>query len=503
MKLTRLIENLGPVSTRGNTGVEVKGIAVDSRRVSPGDLFVAVPGGRHNGADFVFEARNRGAVGVVAEEFTSAVNGNLPQVRVDDSRRALGLLANRFFDYPAAGLKLIGVTGTNGKTTVSILARAVLEEAGIPTGLLGTIYYGIGQRRLPSSLTTPAPPRLQELLAEMKRARVTHAVLEVSSHAVVQERLAGIEFSTAVFTNLSREHLDFHRTLDGYRAAKLRFFSTLHQGSLDPEEKTAILNFDDPLTKKILRNLSVPAVTYGFSPRADLYASRLVPGRDGTSFRIRCRPSGGRDVLLPARINMPGTHNVANALAVVALGLSEGVAPEAILRTLEKSPGIPGRLERVETGRGFDLFVDYAHTPAGLENVLKTLRRLYRKRLIVVFGCGGDRDSGKRPLMGKAAARWADRTIVTSDNPRSEDPAAIIEEIRAGISRGTRGVRAIEDRREAIEEACRLARPGDAVLIAGKGHEREQIFSNLIIPFDDREAARQALANLPEKFGGE
>ncbi len=494
MKLSRLIEDLGPTPTRGNTGVEVKGIAVDSRRVSPGDLFIAIPGGRHNGADYIAQAKDRGAVGVVLEEFTSAVNGNLAQIKASDARRALALISNRFFNYPAAGLKLIGVTGTNGKTTVSILARSVLEAAGIATGLLGTIYYGIGERRLPSGLTTPAPPRLQELLAEMKRAQVTQAVLEVSSHAIAQERLAGLEFSTAVFTNLTREHLDFHRTLEEYRAAKLRFFQTLHHGSLPPERKKAIVNLDDPLAKKILGEISVPAVTYGFSPRADLSASHPLPGRDGTRFKIHWQ-----DAIVPARIKMPGRHNVANALAVIAIGLSEGIAVEAIVKTLERSPGIPGRLERVETGRGFDLFVDYAHTPAGLENVLKTLRGLYPKRLIVVFGCGGDRDVGKRPLMGRAAARWADRTILTSDNPRSEDPAAIIEAIRAGIPRGAKGIRRIEDRREAIEEACRAARPGDAVLIAGKGHEREQIFSNRIIPFDDREAARKVLAEL----GGE
>ncbi len=489
MKLSVLIKELGPVPTRGNTGVEIRGLATDSRRAGPGDLFVAISGGRHQGADFIPEARNRGAAGVVVEEFTSAVNGNMPQVKVGNPRRALGLLANRFFDYPASGLKLTGVTGTNGKTTVSILARAVLEEAGMTTGLLGTIYYGIGSRRLPSSLTTPAPPQLQELLSEMKRGGVERAILEVSSHAVTQERLAGIEFSTAVFTNLSREHLDFHQTLDEYRATKLRFLTTLHRGDLPPEEKRVIVNLDDPLAETILRQLAVPAVTYGFSPRADLSASRLKLGRSGSQFTLRWEKSE-----FPARINLPGRHNVANSLAVIALGLGEGIAPDKILRTLENHPGIPGRLERVETGYGFDLFVDYAHTPDGLENVLKTLRRLYRKHLIVVFGCGGDRDPGKRPLMGKAAVRWADRVILTSDNPRSEDPAAIIEGIRSGIPRRTRGVTAIEDRRSAIEAACRLARPGDVVLIAGKGHEREQIFSNLIIPFDDRQVARKILA---------
>lgn len=494
MKLSRLIEELGPVPVRGNTGVEVTGIALDSRRVSPGDLFVAVPGARHNGADFIFQARERGAVGVVVEEFTSAVNGNLAQVKADNPRRALSLLSNRFFNYPSADLKMIGVTGTNGKTTVSILGRAVLESAGISTGLLGTIYYGIKERRLPSPLTTPAPPRLQELLAEMKRAEVSHAILEVSSHAVCQERLAGIEFSTAIFTNLSREHLDFHRTLEGYRAAKLRFFQTLYQGSLPPERKIAIVNLDDPLAKKILSDIFLPSLTYGFSPAADISVSRVVPGRSGTRFQVRWR-----DESYSARISMPGRYNVANALAVIALGISEGIDIREILSTLEKSAGIPGRLERVETGRGFDLFVDYAHTPDGLENVLKTLRELYSQRLIVVFGCGGDRDPGKRPLMGQAADRWADTVILTSDNPRSEDPEVIIEAIRAGISRGAEGARQIPDRREAIREACRIARPGDAVLIAGKGHEREQIFADRIIPFDDREVARQALADLPER----
>lgn len=491
MRLNRMIEVLHPASVRGNMGVEVKGIAADSRRIKPGYLFIAVPGERHDGADFITEAKDRGAVGLVLREFSSSVNCNLAQIKVADPRRALGHLANCFFCHPGRRMKMIGVTGTNGKTTVVHLARSVLQGAGISTGLLGTIYYAIGERRLPSELTTPPPPQLQALLAEMVKAGCTHVVMEVSSHAITQQRLAGIEFGAAVFTNLSREHIDYHRTMEDYRDAKVNFLENLHRGEQPIESKTAIINNDDPLSQRILRSIKTPVITYGLSPRADLSASRIRLDRSGTVFSVRWQ---GKDY--QARMGLPGRYNVYNALAMIGLGLSEGIELEAILDSLRRHRGIRGRVESVEAGQDFDLYIDYAHTPDGLENVLGALRELYDRRLIVVFGCGGDRDRSKRSLMGAVAVRLADEIIVTTDNPRTEDPVMIINDILSRLPRGCRRARVVADRRQAIEEACLSASSGDVVLIAGKGHEQKQIFRDRVIPFSDREVAEDVLSKI-------
>jgi len=491
MKLNRMIEELCPISVQGKTAVEITGIAADSRLIQPGNLFVAIPGEQYNGTNFISQAKDRGAVGIVLGDFTSAVNTNLAQIKVADPRRALASLSHSFFHHPAEKMKMIGVTGTNGKTTVAILARSVFEDAGLSTGLIGTIYYGIGERQLPSDLTTPGPPRLPELLADMKRMGCTHVIMEVSSHAIAQQRVAGIEFATAIFTNLSREHLDYHRTIEEYRAVKMSFLESLNRRRDRRENKTVIINDDDPLSRRVRGRIKIPIITYGLSPRADLSASEIQLEQSGSSFMVNFR---GRSY--HGRIVLPGRYNIYNALAVVALGLSEGLRMEAILTAIEKSPGISGRLEPVDVGQEFALFVDYAHTPDGLENVLRAMRELYHHRLIVAFGCGGDRDVAKRPLMGAVAARWADEVIITSDNSRSEEPEKIIDDILSGFPRAFKKVRVVIDRRQAIESACRAAQAGDVVLIAGKGHEQKQIFRDRIIPFNDREVARDVMAKI-------
>ncbi len=484
MKLNHLIEELRPEKVSGKTAVEVKGIEVDSRRIQPGYIFVAIPGREKNGEDYIAQARDRGAVGIVLQEFTGSVNGNLAQLKVADSRRALAVLSNAIFSHPSAGMKMIGVVGTNGKTTVTHMARSIYETAGISTGLIGTNYYGIGERRLPADLTTPAPPRLQELLAEIKRANSSRVIMEVSSHAIAQDRLVGIDFQTAVFTNLSRDHLDYHRTMEEYGAVKTSFFENFSRGERETGEKMVILNSDDPLSRDISRVIETPVITYGLRTRSDLFASDIILSRGGSTFNLRWR-----DSVYPVLINLPGRHNIYNALAAIGMGLTEAIALPDILDTLQKNCRISGRLEQVETGQGFDMFIDYAHTPDGLENVLEALREINYRRIIVVFGCGGDRDKTKRPLMGEVASRLADIVILTTDNPRSEEPEKIIADILSGITRDDKGVMAIVDRREAIEEACRQAGTGDVVLIAGKGHERKQIFRDLIIPFSDRDTA--------------
>lgn len=490
MKLKELIREISLRALRGSPETEIKGIAADSREVKEGDLFVALPGLSRDGADFISEALDRRAAGLVVREFFRVVDDKIPQVSVDNPRLALALLSNEFYGHPSRRMRTIGVTGTNGKTTVAILARAILEAAGFRTGLLGTIAYRMGERTLPSDLTTPAPPRLPALLQEMRRSGCSHAVMEVSSHALDQDRVAGIEFQAAVFTNLSREHLDYHASWNEYRDAKARLFRDLHLGAGDPAGKRAILNFEDPLSAHYRSLARTAVMTYGFSPAADLSAADLRSDESGSSFTLVF--GGGA---WPARLRLPGRHNVLNALAAVAVGIAEGIDPAAALSALEKVESIPGRLERIDLGQPFAVLVDFAHTPDALENALATLRGLRRGRLICVFGCGGDRDRGKRPLMGEAAARGADAVIVTSDNPRSEDPAEIAREIVAGIAGSGGAAEVVLDRREAIARALSLARPGDTVLIAGKGHERRQIFKDRIVPFDDREVAREILSS--------
>lgn len=488
MKLSRLIESIGPISVRGKVGVEVKGITAHSRQVEEGFLFVALPGERFNGADFICEAKDRGAVGLVVKDFTEVLNHDLAQVKVGNPRKALALLANEFFGHPDREMRILGITGTNGKTTVSVLAHAILEAAGISTGLLGTLSYRIKGRSLPAGLTTPAPPRLQLLLREMKKAGCSHVIMEVSSHALEQERVAGIEFRTALFTNLSREHLDYHRTLVDYQRAKLKLFENLHRGKDGASGKIAVLNYDQPLTPAI-RELSQTAVlTYGRGEGADLRAGEVRLSREGSSFHLFWRGAS-----YPARIALPGEHNIYNALAAVALALTEGVPPEKALAFLAKVPRVPGRLEAVNAGQDFTVLVDYAHTPDALEKILGAIREVYQSRIILVFGCGGDRDKSKRPLMARVAQERADEIVVTSDNPRSEEPEKIIEDILEGFSGERKRVQAVTDRRSAIATALSRAGSGDVVVIAGKGHEQEQIFRDRIVLFDDRDVALEIL----------
>lgn len=486
MKLSRLIAELNPREVTGDTSVDVKGVASDSRLVAPGYIFIAIPGRKKNGKDYIIQARDRGAVGIVFSELSGPIEGALAQIKVDNPRRALGILSNAVFGYPARALKMIGVVGTNGKTTVTHLSRSILEEAELSTGLIGTNYYGIGPRRLPAGLTTPAPPRLQELLSEMRKAGCTRVIIEVSSHAIDQFRMEGIDFQTAVFTNLSQDHLDYHGSMAKYREVKSSFFNNFSQKIAG---KTLVINNDDLLSGRILSMIQAPVITYGLNSAADLFASNLILERGGSSFMLHWKGTTH-----PVKISLPGRHNIYNALAAIGIGLTEKIKLKEILNSIGRSRGIRGRLEQVDTGRNFDLFIDYAHTPDGLKNVLNTLRELNYRRIIVVFGCGGDRDQTKRPLMGAAAARGADVVIVTTDNPRSEDPEMIIKDITAGIHAGEKKLKSIVDRREAIEYACKQAGAGDVVLIAGKGHEQIQIFHDVILPFSDRKTAESILS---------
>ena len=479
-KLPRILPGIhGPVP-EALADCDIAGIAHDSRRVKPGWVFVAIRGYRRDGADFAEDALARGAVAVVAEH-KIRLSQAVPQFVVHDARRALATLANTFFGRPSRKLCVIGVTGTDGKTTTNYMIRSIIEAAGKRCGLLGTIAYETGRRRLPASITTPESVDVQEFLGEMVAEGFEYAAIEVSSHALAMRRVDFVQFAAAVFTNLTEEHMDYHRTLSAYWRAKARLFSGLGPAN------TAILNADDPYSEKMAKATCAKVIRFGMRKGADVTARIHESTLDGVVMTLRT-PTFSTDVRLP----LIGRHNVYNALAAAAAALSQEIDPDAIRRGLEGVPPVPGRVERVPCEKDCTVLVDYAHTDRALEVVLNSLRPLARKRILVVFGAGGDRDRAKRPRMGRVVERGADLAWVTSDNPRSEDPGRIINDIMAGV-RSTRGVHIQPDRRLAIEEVVQAAEPGDLVLIAGKGHERTQLFRDTAIPFDDREAVRQAL----------
>jgi UDP-N-acetylmuramoyl-L-alanyl-D-glutamate--2,6-diaminopimelate ligase len=470
----------------GDPAVEVRAVTHDSREVVPGGLFVAIRGLASDGNRFVEAARRKGAVAVASEEAPQAGG---PWVRVTDARKALAVFSAAVLGDPARALELIGVTGTNGKTTTTYLIDAALRASGQRAGLLGTVQYRIGDRVRTAERTTPESSDLQALFREMLNEGCRYAVLEVSSHSLELDRVYACPFRVAVFTNLTRDHLDFHGDMDRYFAAKRRLFDTL----LRPDGH-AVINAEDDRAAELRAASRGQVWTYaleGDGP-ADLVAGDIRLSLEGTRF-VATTPAGTFEVTTP----LLGRFNVRNLLAALGASLAVGLPAEAILRGLRSVAGVPGRLERVEAGQGFSVIVDYAHTDDALKNLLETVRELQPRRILTVFGCGGDRDRTKRPLMGAVAARLSDLVFVTSDNPRREPPEAILEEIQRGMS-GTwaAGREAIVDRRDAITRALETARPGDAVVIAGKGHETYQVLRDRTVPFDDRQVAREALLRL-------
>jgi UDP-N-acetylmuramoyl-L-alanyl-D-glutamate--2,6-diaminopimelate ligase len=488
--LGELVAGLAIGESQGPLESEVTGLAYDSRRVKPGDVFVCIRGLRTDGHFYAAEAAGKGAAAVVVERELAQPVG-VPLVQVADTRQALGLMAARHYGFPSHSLRMIGVTGTNGKTTTTYLAKAILEAAGHKVGLIGTIHNLAGDEEIPTERTTPESLDLQALLAHMRDVGCSHVVMEVSSHAIELKRVAGVEFDLGIFTNLTQDHLDFHGTFENYRAAKGKFFTALGHTS-KPGPRWAIINRDDPSAEYFTRVSTVPVLTYGLEAEAQVRAEEVRLRGTGLSYRLQST-EGGVELFL----RLSGQFNVYNSLAAAAAGLAEGCPLGVVKQALERVPGVPGRFEVVDAGQPFAVVVDYAHTPDGLENLLRAADSVTERRKILVFGCGGDRDRGKRPLMGEIAGRLADYTVVTSDNPRSEDPSAICSEVVAGVARTAAGpevYRVLVDRREAIEHAVGVAQPGDVVLIAGKGHETYQIFPNRTIHFDDREVAREELA---------
>lgn len=483
VRLSALLEGL-PGECLHFREAEIHDVTCDSRQVQPGTLFVAVPGTRQDGAAFVDEAIRRGAVAIVAEKPVPSCP--VPVLVVPEARAALADLAARFHGHPTARLNVVGVTGTNGKTTTTFLVRSILEAAGQKAGLLGTIQHAIGSRVLPSDNTTPGSDTLQRHFAEMVRAGCGAAAMEVSSHALDQGRVRGVRFAAAIFTNLTRDHLDYHPTFEHYRDAKGKLFEMLSPKSV------AALNADDPVSELYAARTPARVLTYALQRPADVTAAVELVTFHGTRLVLR---AGGEEVRVHTRLL--GTHNVYNILGAAAAAWGMGYDLEVIKAGVENLVAVPGRLEPVDAGQDFAVLVDYAHTDDALRNVLGCLRPLVRGRLIVVFGCGGDRDRGKRPKMGRVAAELADQVILTSDNPRSESPTAILSDILAGVpERERRKVLLEPDRRDAIKMAVSLARKDDAVLIAGKGHETVQIFRDRTAGFDDRLVAREVLGDV-------
>lgn len=476
----------------GNLDVSVDAITDDSRAVSPHSLFVAVKGERIDGHEFIPAAMRGGMVALVSQLPVNEVS--LPSVRVDDSRKALGLLGSRFYGDPSSKIRMIGVTGTNGKTTTTYVCKALLEALGRPVGLIGTVAYQIGERTMPATHTTPGSLELQQLLAEMVAGGCTTAVMEVSSHALAQDRTSGCEYDVAVFSNLTQDHLDFHKSMEEYFQAKLRLFTGLKRGR--KANKRAIVNIDDPYGNRVVERCSASVWTYALKTKADLRAEAVRLSLQGTTFTA-ATPFGSFTI----ESHLVGEHNVYNLLAAIGVALHEGATPAQIREAVTRVTNVPGRFERVIAGQPFTVAVDYAHTEDALVRLLTAAQALKTGRIITVFGCGGDRDRGKRPKMGAAAVRYSDVVILTSDNPRTEDPLSILEQVEVGVIEALRQrphvqYRKVPDRREAIKEAVREARSADMVLITGKGHEDYQIIGTKKVHFDDREVARDAIEGL-------
>ena len=462
-------------------------LAHDSRKVEPGTLFVCIPGATVDGRDYAEAAVKKGAVAVLAER-PLPVSLPVPVLLTPDVRKALALLSPWFFGEPAKQLRMIGVTGTNGKTTTTHIIRDIFNRAGRSCGVIGTLHTLIGNQVIPVKNTTPDVLDLQSSLAAMVAGGMKAVAMEVSSHALALDRVAGCEFDAAVFTNMTQDHLDFHGDLTSYRDAKAKLFRLLAAEDAVKKNKHAIINLDDPAGRFMLEQTQAQAITYAIEQSADLQAVEVTIRPEGCWFRIV-----GKFGDFTVQSRLTGRFNVYNLLAAIGVALAEGISVDDIQTALADFATVPGRFERVEIDKPFSVIVDYAHTPDGLENVLRTAKQFVSGRLIAVFGCGGDRDRTKRPIMGELAARYADRVIVTSDNPRSEEPEFIIGQIMAGIvtPEAQRRTETIADRRQAIQRAMEIAEAGDVILVAGKGHENYQILADRTIHFDDREVVQE------------
>ncbi len=485
MRLRDLLSEANYLEIIGDINIDIKGLSYDSRKVKKGDLFFCIKGLKADGHRFAKKAEKAGAVAAVVENIQPDLS--VTQVIVGNTREAMARVASAFFRHPTKKLRLVGITGTNGKTTTGFMTEGIFTAAGQKTGLLGTIEYRIGDKKLAVSRTTPESLDMQALFAEMVEAGVETAVIEVSSHAIDLLRVEACNFDVVVFTNLSQDHLDYHGTIDAYFEVKKRIFdATIY------ENVTQVINIDDEYGSSLIRKGGCRQLRYSTKDEVELHAKNITLKTDGSSFELKS-PGGNIDITL----KLPGYYNVYNALAAAGAAVALGVDIDKIKEGLESLESVPGRFERVDCGQDFSVIVDYAHTPDGLEKIITAARQLTQKKLITVFGCGGDRDRGKRPAMGRIAVELSDYTIITSDNPRNEEPLKIIKDIKSGINElGRARFETEEDRRLAIKLAIGRAGKGDIVVIAGKGHEQGQEIAGKIIPFDDVEVVRELLGEM-------
>jgi UDP-N-acetylmuramoyl-L-alanyl-D-glutamate--2,6-diaminopimelate ligase len=483
MKLQKLIEHLHLLAPIKGDNPEITSIENDSRKVKKGSLFICIKGFTVDGHDFAEAAVRNGAVAILAE---SKLKVFVPVIVVKDTTRAMAVLADTFFGQPTKKLHLIGITGTNGKTTTSHLIEKIFSAANKKTGLIGTIYTKVADQTIEMKNTTPDSLTLQKIFHQMNQSGVSVAVIEVSSHALDMGRVQGCEFDIAVFTNLSQDHLDYHLTMDEYKRVKGLLFAQLGNTFNQKRPKFAILNADDPASVMYQKSTVAHVVTYGIDNEADIQAKNIQMTATGTRFELVIE-----GVSNPVRLQLIGKFSVYNVLASISAAMVLGIPIQTIILTLEGISGVAGRFELINSGQNYTVIIDYAHTPDSLENVLKTIQHFAKKRIFVVIGCGGDRDRSKRPLMAHIACHYGTDAIFTSDNPRSEDPLAILMDMEAGVQ-GEKYI-IIPDRKEAIRTAIGQATAGDVIIIAGKGHETYQIIGHQIYDFDDRIIAREAI----------
>lgn len=484
--MSEILRQTAILEVFGDLPREVADIACDSRKAQKGTLFVCLRGQHVDGHDYLEKASESGAACALVEEYRQSVQ--IPQIRVACTRKSLAEVSAAFYDFPAGTMTLVGITGANGKTSSAFLLESVLHAAGQQVGLTGTVEYRWGTTRIPAPNTTPLALELQQMLHQMKRDHVQTVIMEVSSHALELDRVHGLCYQVALFTNLTQDHLDFHETMQAYQRAKERLFFEY----LSPDG-TAVINVDDPAGVSIASRIPRDRLlTYALDAEADLRPERLSVNRDGIHADVRL-PDGQMMFL---QSSLLGQYNAYNLLGVVGMAFSLGVKPDIIAQGIEKMKQVPGRLEEIPNNRGIKVLVDYAHTEDALRQVLRTLRQIPHERLIIVFGAGGDRDRTKRPRMGAVAAAFSDYAVLTSDNPRSEDPRQIIRDIETGMGKASGRYEVVEDRAEAIRRAIHEAHGGDVVLIAGKGHEATQSFADRVVHFDDREQAAAALKEL-------
>lgn len=484
MKLADILKGISVLASNTTGGEEITGITYNSKKVVPGFIFAALKGANIDGLDFVGEAAAGGAAVILSDRPGPFAATGPAWVQVEDAREALALAAAAIYGRPSDALKVVGVTGTKGKTTVTYILEAILKASGARVGVVGTIEYRYNGVKKAASRTTPESSDLQAFLREMLDAGTTHCLMEVSSHSLDQKRVLGMSFDVAVFTNLSGEHLDYHATMEEYFAAKRKLFFYNHKRS------ASVVNMDDPWGRRLITELPMKTVTFGFEPAAIVRTPKFVLTDKGMEFQVQY-PGGVMNI----GTRLVGRHNVYNILAAASAALALNVSPADIIKGVAALQGVPGRFQKVDNDRGLMLVVDYAHTDNALENLLITARELKPHRLILVFGAGGNRDKTKRERMGRVAARLADWTVITSDNPRNEDPLEIIANIETGFQKEQSGAyEKIPDRRTAIAHALDMARAGDAVLVAGKGHEDYQIFKDRTIHFSDIEVIEELLA---------